>query len=348
MKNKKRVLVVATSRKTRGGITAVIKAHEQGKQWKEFQCIWIETHIDRGNILKIFYFISALMKFILIAPFYDIIHIHVASIASLRRKMFFFKISKIYKKKIISHFHPHKPEVIFDEKNKKFYKKMFLGSNKIIVLSPQWEKWINEALDISENIQVLYNPCPNITPFEKKCSNKYILFAGTIYKRKGYTDLIKGFSRIALKYPDWSVILAGNGEIEKGKLLAQELGIEKQVEFVGWVNGIDKHTLFNNASIFCLASSAEGFPMAVLDAWAYGLPVICTPVGGLPDIVEEKISALIFNYGDTESLSKQIEILITDEHLRINISKKSIEMSKTIFDVDNINNQLKIIYENLY
>ena len=44
---KKKVLVVATSRKTRGGITSVIKAHEIGEQWKKFHCKWIETHIDK-------------------------------------------------------------------------------------------------------------------------------------------------------------------------------------------------------------------------------------------------------------------------------------------------------------
>lgn len=46
-----KVLVVATSRKTRGGITSVVKAHEQGEQWREFGCEWIETHID-GSFFK--------------------------------------------------------------------------------------------------------------------------------------------------------------------------------------------------------------------------------------------------------------------------------------------------------
>lgn len=42
-----KVLIIATSQKTRGGITAVIKAHEVGEQWKKFHCKWIETHIDK-------------------------------------------------------------------------------------------------------------------------------------------------------------------------------------------------------------------------------------------------------------------------------------------------------------
>ena len=54
-----KVLVVATSRKTRGGITSVVKAHETGNQWKKYHCKWIETHRDGPSWRKILYFIKA-------------------------------------------------------------------------------------------------------------------------------------------------------------------------------------------------------------------------------------------------------------------------------------------------
>ena len=56
-----RVLVVATSRKTRGGITSVVKAHETGEQWKKYHCRWIQTHRDGPTWRKILYFISSLI-----------------------------------------------------------------------------------------------------------------------------------------------------------------------------------------------------------------------------------------------------------------------------------------------
>ena len=51
MKVSKRVLVIATSSNTRGGITAVIKAHQESNFWEEWNCIWIETHIDKSYFL---------------------------------------------------------------------------------------------------------------------------------------------------------------------------------------------------------------------------------------------------------------------------------------------------------
>ena len=87
--------------------------------------------------------------------------------------------------------------------------------------------------------------------------------------------------------------------------------------------------------------------MAVLDAWAYGLPVITTPVGGIPDIAKDSENLLLFNPGDIKMLAHQIERMITDSTLRENISKESIKLAQTTFNIDTINRQIGEIYEKL-
>ena len=87
--------------------------------------------------------------------------------------------------------------------------------------------------------------------------------------------------------------------------------------------------------------------MAVLDAWAYGIPVVCTPAGGLPDIVEDGKNALLFNYDDDITLAHQLDKLISDENLRNNISKESLKLAQTTFNVNNINNQIEELYKSL-
>lgn len=346
-----KVLIVATSRKTRGGITSVVKAHETGEQWKKYHCKWIQTHRDGNNIRKVLYFIKAYTEFFFLIPFYDIVHIHVASYSSLKRKRYFLALAKLWHKKTIAHFHPHKPEVIFEKSTQQDYIKFFKSVDKIIVLSPQWKRWLEEALTIKDNVLVIYNPCPSVELTAANHTLKYILFAGTLYRRKGFDTLLKGFARIAHKYKDWFVVLAGNPKTENDKLLMatlpKQLGIETQVKFPGWVTGKEKENLFRNASIFCLASSAEGFPMAVLDAWAYGIPVVCTPVGGLPDIVKDGKNVLLFDYGDEQTLASQLEKLILDENLRDNMSKESLKLAHSTFNVKNINKQIEQVYQSL-
>ena len=87
--------------------------------------------------------------------------------------------------------------------------------------------------------------------------------------------------------------------------------------------------------------------MAVLDAWAYGLPVVTTPVGGLPDILDDGKNALVFQPGDTEQLAKCLELLISDEELRYAISQESLKLAQTVFSAENINKQLADIYKEL-
>lgn len=217
----------------------------------------------------------------------------------------------------------------------------------ILVLSRQWQRWINDALGLQDKIQVLYNPCPKVARRADLRKN-HILFAGTIIPRKGYETLLRGFAIIADKYPQWTIVFAGNGEIEKARSMAVELCIENQVEFKGWISGIEKVRVFQEASIYCLASDGEGFPMGVLDAWAYGLPCVVTPVGGLPDIVEDGENALVFPVGNVEILSQQLEKLISNVELRTKISQASIELADNTFNIKKINMELGQIYESLY
>lgn len=341
-----RVLVVATSRKTRGGITSVIKAHEQGEQWKRFHCRWIETHRDGNALRKLWYLATALMEFVVLLPFCDIVHIHIATTQSAKRKAIFFWLAKLLRKKTIFHFHPSNEKFLFEPYNQQLYKKLFSQADLVLVLSEQWKRWIKEALGLTKHIEVLYNPSPTVNR-RNDLREKSILFAGTIIPRKGYETLIRGFAMIAGKHPDWKVSFAGNGEIDKAKTIAESLHIEKQCDFLGWVSGNAKEKAFQQASIYCLASDGEGFPMGVLDAWAYGVPCVVTPVGGIPDIVEDGKNGLIFPVGDYKKLSNQLETLIDNELLRRVIVKEADEYVHNAFNIVKINKQLGEIYANL-
>lgn len=341
-----RVLVVATSRKTRGGITSVVKAHETGEQWKKYHCRWIQTHRDGSAWRKLLYLFTALLEYLVLLPWYDIVHIHVATTQSARRKKIFFELAKIMHKKTIFHFHPSNEKFLYESANKSLYRNLFSRADLVLVLSEQWRRWIKEALGLTEHIEVLYNPCP-IVERKPELKQNEILFAGTVIPRKGYADLIRGFAKIASKHPDWKVVIAGNGEIDKAKAIAKECGIENQVVFLGWVNGHAKDLAFQRASIYCLASDGEGFPMGVLDAWAYGIPCVVTPVGGLPDIVIDGENALVFPVGDVDILARQLERMISDNGLRNRITQASLELAHTTFNVKNLNHALEGIYSKL-
>ena len=339
-----KVLVVATSRKTRGGITSVVKAHETGRQWKKFHCRWIETHRDGNAVRKLWYLITGLLEYICLLPFYDVVHIHLSEPPSAMRKCIFLCLAKIWKKKVIVHFHAFSPDTTVMGPRRKVYHYLFSGADVVIVLSGFWKEKVNECFCLGDKVMVVYNPCTSevlSTGFPKK---KQILYAGTVNARKGYADMIRAFAKIALKYPDWQIVFAGNGEIENGRVLAKDLGIDRQTIFLGWVSGPEKDKVFKESLIFCLPSYAEGFPMAVLDAWAYGLPVITTPVGGIPDIAKDGENLLLFTPGNVDGLALQMECLIADEELRGRIAEQSILLANTTFNIATVNQKIEEIY----
>lgn len=348
MKINKRVLVIATSSNTRGGITAVIKAHQVSNFWEEWNCIWIETHIDKSIFTKLFYFIKSFIKYIYLIKNSSLIHFHLSGPISSLRKLPFLLFSKLLRKPIIVHFHAGIPVFSFDKKYKSLYAIIFGFADSVIVLSQNWKLSICRDLSLPESkVKIISNPCPNIERDNSLDSKKIILYAGTLYEKKGYADLITAFSKIAYNYSDWKLVFAGNGEIEEGKTLAKKLNIYDQVIFKGWVIGDEKHKLFSQASIFCLPSYAEGFPMAVLDAWAYALPVVSTPVGGIPDVAIHGENMLLCEPGNINCLARNLKLLIDDDKMRKKLIKASKEFSTGKFSISSISKDWNRLYNNL-
>ncbi|HSF44400.1 MAG TPA: glycosyltransferase family 4 protein, partial [Chitinophagaceae bacterium] len=275
---KGKVLVIAPGRKTRGGITAVVNLYTRHPFWNSWRCYWVETHIDTNIWLKLWYFITALGKYLFILHSYSIIHIHFSEPVSAIRKMFFMVPALVARRKTILHFHSFSPDTTITSRYRPLYRWMFEHADSIVVLSESWKR---EVAGISKKqlpISVIYNPA-TIREVPGAEREAYILFAGTLNSRKGYSDLIRAFSMVAGRHPHWKLVLAGNGETREADVLARSLLVRDRVMLPGWVTGSDKEMLFRKAGIFCLPSYAEGFPMAVIDAMSHYIPVVSTPAG---------------------------------------------------------------------
>ena len=97
--------MLATSPKTRGGITSVLNCYKKQPVWNEFACRWISTHRDGSKLRKLAYLIGAWGQFICLLPFYDVVHIHVGLRPSMLRKYPFFLLARALRKKTVVHLH---------------------------------------------------------------------------------------------------------------------------------------------------------------------------------------------------------------------------------------------------
>jgi glycosyltransferase involved in cell wall biosynthesis len=321
----------------------VIRAYETGEQWTQYRCHWVETHIDRGAVAKLWKLLTGFLQYLFLLPFAQLVHIHLSAPMSARRKLLFYLPARWLGKKIIVHFHTES----VDKRCFRLYRLLFSGADRIVVLSNTCRDFVEHTFQVSGKVRLVYNPCLYISELNSADRTHSILFAGTLCKRKSPNDLIKAFSRIALRFPDWYLTFAGNGEVDEARILAEKLGVDGQSRFLGWVDGEERDKVFREASVFCLPSYEEGFPMAVLDAWGYGIPVVTTPVGGVVDFARDGENILLCAPGDIGSIAACLEKLMGDEALRASLAAGARKLISEAFDVQKINGQIAQLYKEL-
>ncbi len=163
-------------------------------------------------------------------------------------------------------------------------------------------------------------PSPVITP--KKLSPKLSLIAiGRLTPQKGFDILIKAFSQIHQKYPDWHLTILGEGpsrpQLEE---LRSELQLTELVHMPGQVQDVNNR--LRQADIFVMSSRFEGFPMALCEAMACGLPVISADcLSGPREIIEGGVNGILVDPENVDALVAGLESLISDPIKRQKLSQ---------------------------
>ncbi len=151
-----------------------------------------------------------------------------------------------------------------------------------------------------------------------------IVTAGRLTDQKNHRLLINSFASINEKFPDYSLIIYGEGPL-KGALMQQteKLGLGERVLFPGYTTNIGER--IKNASLFVLSSDFEGMPNALMEAMALGVPCVSTDCdgGGSRFLIEDGINGLLVPKGDEEGLSEAIERLLTDKALSVRLGTEA-------------------------
>ena len=143
---------------------------------------------------------------------------------------------------------------------------------------------------------------------------------------KGHEDLIRGFKQIDQRY-NAKLFLVGkdNGVLNNLQGLVEELQLEKEVNFLGFIEDIPKILLAMDGYI--CASHTEGFSNAILEAMAAKLPVIATNVGGNPEIIQHGSCGILIEQKNKNDIRDNMIMLMENDNLR---KKLSDECFKTV------------------
>ena len=154
----------------------------------------------------------------------------------------------------------------------------------------------------------------------------FILSVGRFTEEKCFDLLIKAFSQIAAHCSGWRLVIAGDGPLRPElQQFVHENHLEESINLPGRISDIS--SLYNQASLFVLTSRFEGFPNALCEAMAAGLPVIATDCPfGPGDIIRDGIDGILIPVNDIDALANAIKSMITNEHLQKQFAAKAPEI----------------------
>lgn len=274
-----------------------------------------------------------------------IVHIHTASYLSFRRASIFAKVASKHGLKVIMHIHG----ALFKEyyaSNSDYVKRQLMNCDAVVVLSPTWKRFFEEN-QIHHNIQIVNNivdpPIKNEVPSDNRL---HALFLGLLGARKGVFDLLNAVNSIKDKIRGRFLLhIGGNGECNKVEAFIRDNQLEDIVKFEGWVSGEKKVKLLNQSSLNILPTYNEGLPLTLLEALGYGQVIISTPVGGIPEIVDES-NGFLLQPGDVDALARTILYVVDNKDSLKELSDVSQQRSK-LYTPDYVEKQLLDVYNSL-
>src|SRR3989338_3900018 len=150
-------------------------------------------------------------------------------------------------------------------------------------------------------------------------SDKFIITSSRLVKKNGVDIIIKALALLSDKEIRLNIL--GDGILRKElEELVKNLKLENRVKFFGQVADFEVYAQTNATKIFVRPSRSEGLGSAFLEAMSIGVPVIGTPVGGIPDFLKDGETGLFCKADDPKDLAEKIELLLKDENLYNKIS----------------------------
>lgn len=218
--------------------------------------------------------------------------------------------------------HSHTKYIKFIHLNFQRYSKRNNLFDSLVILSPAeihvWRKYHSD-------VNVIPNFIANVASSCATYANKQILAVGRFEHQKGFLRLVEIYAKIAYQFPDWQLRIVGDGS-QKAEIINKiaELKVSDFIQLADFTDEIEPE--YVNASIYAMTSYFEGFPMVLLEASSYGLPMVAFDVKTGPrDIIVDGVNGYLIPDGDVELYVDALSKLMTNLDLRVNFGNSARE-----------------------
>ena len=289
--------------------------------------VYFTIHVSFPNILKPFALAYDLLCFCIQMIFGKIdaviLNPSLGKGAVVRDGLYAWVAKNIFKKSFYVHWHGWQKvyEKVIDTGRDRFFIRAFFQSDGMFVLANSFKetlvRWGYDPDKIHLTTTVIEDSVTETNRIYREKESWTVTFLARLVKEKGILTAIDT-QEILEKHKNLParLLVAGNGPDFKS---SQEYALSKDlknIEFLGYVQGNAKADAFLNGDIYIFPSShGEGMPTSLLEAMGYGLPVITSRVGGIPDFFENGKMGFMIDSADPKDYAEAIETLVSDPEL---------------------------------
>lgn len=348
--------MIGTGLTESGGIASVLKILKTSGLLEQWNIELIQTHTNKSRFFglnKAYLFACSLLKLTYNFLFGDIgfAHIHISSRGSFTRKSTVILLCKLCNVPVILHLHGSEFQEFYNNESsalkKLWIRTTFDYCDKIIVLSTQWKSWVQTIVREKGKISIIYNAVASAPGIQIERIPRTVLFLGRLGQRKGVFDLLEASRLLVEEFPDFKLILGGDGDIKACQKIVNDNFLENNVTIAGWINGDQKEKLLSTSDVFVLPSYNEGFPMSILEAMSAGIPIIASNAGGIPDAITSGIEGTLIDAGDVPALYSALRnAFIEREKYQVFSVNAKLKFEQN-FSLPVISSQLSSLYSNV-
>ncbi|MGI3775886.1 MAG: glycosyltransferase family 4 protein [Janthinobacterium lividum] len=257
----------------------------------------------------------------------SVLHLNVAERGSVVRKGALLGVARLFGVPVVLHLHAAQIvafHAALPGPARALVGLVFRSAQLVVVLGEPWRVWV-ASLGVPEGrIRVVRNGVPRLSGWRAREAGApfRLVFLGNLFWRKGIADLLAALARLGPGDAPCTLVVAGGGDVAGHEALAEGLGIGGRVRFEGWVDQAGAAACLAEADALVLPSYDEGLPLVILEALSLGVPVVCTPVGAIPEVLEDGDTALLVPPGDVAALAGALRRIAGDPALAARLSER--------------------------
>jgi glycosyltransferase involved in cell wall biosynthesis len=284
----------------------------------------------------------------------DIVHVHTNSYTGFYVKSLLTLLARIVGAKTILHvhgaefreFYVNSPRIL-----RWLIRRQLKSNSSLVALSREWRRFFESIGIPGDKVVVMTNSVlmPEVAKDKNAVDKPTVLFMSVFEKRKGVYELVGALEDRPALLDRFYFVLAGPKSRDWALVAERISGLElpHAVEMPGPVIGESKDRLYRSADIYVLQSYAEGMPIGLLEAMSYGLACVTTPVGGIPDVIQDGQNGMLVPPGDVDALVEALEMLILEPDLRLRLGHEARATVERRYNWVDRASQIKELYSNL-